>query len=137
MPQELKSVMGIAAFGMKAQGIRLKVIAQNIANAASTTEKTGGDPYRRQIVAFGSELNKALKAQVVTIRDIQKDESEFNSVYDPGHPAADENGFVLMPNVNALVEMMDMREAQRSYEANLNVLDAAKSMMSRTLDLLR
>ena len=137
MPQELKSVMGIAAFGMKAQGIRLKVIAQNVANAASTAEKTGGDPYRRQIVAFGSELDKALKAQVVTIKDIQTDESEFNSVYDPEHPAADENGFVLMPNVNALVEMMDMREAQRSYEANLNVLDTAKSMMSRTLDMLR
>ncbi len=137
MPQELKSVMAIAASGMKAQGTRLKVVAQNLANSSSTSEKTGGDPYRRKMVTFRSVFDRALDARLVKVKKIVEDRSKFRLVYDPTHPAANADGFVRMPNVNPLVEMVDMREAQRSYEANLNMVDVAKSMMARTLEMLR
>jgi flagellar basal-body rod protein FlgC len=137
MANDLESAMAIAASGMRAQGFRLKVVAQNIANASSTTDRTGGEPYRRKIVTFANVLDRELDAKLVEVKNIKEDPSQFSLVYDPNHPAANDKGFVEMPNVNALVEMMDMREAQRSYEANLNMIESSKQLMSRTIGLLR
>ncbi len=137
MANDLESALSIAASGMRAQGFRLKVVAQNIANASSTTDKTGGEPYRRQIVTFANVLDRELDAKLVEIKNVKEDSSQLKLVYDPNHPAANDKGFVEMPNVNALVEMMDMREAQRSYEANLNMIESSKQLMSRTIGLLR
>jgi len=137
MANDLESALSIAASGMRAQGFRLKVVAQNIANASSTTDRTGGEPYRRQIVNFANVLDRELGAKLVEIKNVKEDSSQFKLVYDPNHPAANDKGFVEMPNVNALVEMMDMREAQRSYEANLNMIESSKRLMSRTIGLLR
>ena len=132
----LKS-MAIAASGLKAQSGRMRVIAENIANADSTAQRTGGSPYRRKIATFRTEVDRALEAQTVGMGRVQLDQSDFRTKYEPGHPAADRNGYVKYPNVNSLVEMTDMREAQRSYEANLNVIGATRRMIQRTLDLLK
>ena len=137
MANDLESAMSIAASGMRAQGFRLKVVAQNIANASSTSDRAGGEPYRRKIVTFANVLDRELDAKLVEVKNIKEDPSQFSLVYDPNHPAANDKGFVEMPNVNALVEMMDMREAQRSYEANLNMIESSKQLMSRTIGLLR
>jgi flagellar basal-body rod protein FlgC len=137
MANDLESALSIAASGMRAQGFRLKVVAQNIANASSTADRTGGEPYRRRIVTFANVLDRELDAKLVEIKKVKEDSSQFSLVYDPNHPAANDKGFVEMPNVNALVEMMDMREAQRSYEANLNMIESSKQLMSRTIGLLR
>ena len=137
MPNDLASALAISASGMKAQGTRLKIVAQNIANASSTADKTGGDPYRRKVITFANVLDKELGTRLVEIKSLKEDTSEFRLKYDPTHPAANKEGFVEMPNVNALVEMMDMREAQRSYEANLNMIEASKNMISKTIGLLR
>ena len=137
MANDLESAMSIAASGMRAQGFRLKVVAQNIANASSTSDRAGGEPYRRKIVTFANVLDRELDAKLVEIKNVKEDSSQFKLLYDPNHPAANDKGFVKMPNVNALVEMMDMREAQRSYEANLNMIESSKQLMSRTIGLLR
>jgi len=137
MANDLESALSIAASGMRAQGFRLKVVAQNIANASSTADRTGGEPYRRKIVTFANVLDRELDAKLVEIKKVKEDSSQFSLVYNPNHPAANGEGFVEMPNVNALVEMMDMREAQRSYEANLNMIESSKQLMSRTVGLLR
>lgn len=132
----LKS-MGIAASGLRAQAGRMRVISENIANADSTAATPGADPYRRKIPTFTSELDRTLNARVLKIGTISRDNSEFKFRYDPSHPAADANGNVKLPNVNTLVEMTDLREAQRSYEANLNIVTATRRMIQRTLDILR
>ena len=132
----LKS-MQIAASGLRAQTGRMQVIAENVANADSTAQRPGGDPYRRKIPTFRSEMDRALEANTVTLGKIRPDPTDFRTKYEPGHPAADQNGYVKYPNVNSLVEMTDMREAQRSYEANLNVIGATRRMIQRTIDLLR
>jgi len=132
----LKSMM-IAAAGMSAQGSRMRVIAENMANANSTAKTKDADPYRRKIPSFKNELDRKLGVDLVKVDKIVADKSAFNTRYDPGHPAADAQGYVKTPNVNSLVEMMDMRDAQRSYEAGLNVINSARSMMARTIDLLR
>ena len=132
----LKS-MGIAASGLRAQAGRMRVISENIANADSTASAAGGDPYRRKIPTFTSEIDRALDARVLKMGKISQDQSNFKFKYDPSHPAADANGNVKFPNVNSLVEMTDLREAQRSYEANLNVVTATRRMIQRTLDILR
>ena len=137
MANDLESALSIAASGMRAQGFRLKVVAQNIANASSTADRTGAEPYRRKIVTFANVLDRELDAKLVEIKKVKEDSSQFSLVYNPNHPAANGEGFVEMPNVNALVEMMDMREAQRSYEANLNMIESSKQLMSRTIGLLR
>ncbi len=137
MANDLESALTIAASGMRAQGFRLKIVAQNIANVSSTADKTGGDPYRRKIVTFANVLDRELNAKLVEIKKVKEDTSQFNLVYDPNHPSANKDGFVEMPNVNSLVEMMDMREAQRSYEANLNMIESSKNLMSKTIGLLR
>ena len=129
--------MGIAASGLRAQAGRMRVISENIANADSTASAAGGDPYRRKIPTFTSELDRTLDARVLKMGAIGRDNSEFRFKYDPSHPAADANGNVKLPNVNALVEMTDLREAQRSYEANLNIVTATRRMIQRTLDILR
>lgn len=133
----LAASFGIAASGMKAQATRLRVVAENMANANSTSETPGGDPYRRKTVVFASVLDRALKADTVEIKKIGRDDGDFRLQYDPGHPGADARGYVKMPNVNTLVESMDMREAGRSYDANLNLLQQARGMLGRTIDMLR
>ncbi|MFV3076829.1 flagellar basal body rod protein FlgC [Niveispirillum fermenti] len=133
----LAASFGIAASGMKAQTTRLRVVAENMANANSTSEVAGGDPYRRKTVVFSSALDRALKADLVAVKRVGRDMGDFTLEYNPGHPAADGNGYVKMPNVNSLVEAMDMREAGRSYDANLNVMQQARSMLGRTIDMLR
>jgi flagellar basal-body rod protein FlgC len=132
----LKSI-AIAASGLRAQAGRMRIIAQNIANADSTAPTAGADPYRRKIASFRSEVDRALDAQTVALGQVKTDQSEFRLKYDPGHPGADANGNVKYPNVNSLVEMMDMREAQRSYEANINVISSSRRMLQRTLEILK
>ena len=132
----LKS-MAIAASGLRTQAGRMRVISENIANADSTAKGPGTDPYRRKIATFRSEVDRALDANVVGLGKVRTDPTDFRMKYEPGHPAADSNGYVKYPNVNSLVEMTDMREAQRSYEANLNVITATRRMIQRTLDLLK
>jgi flagellar basal-body rod protein FlgC len=132
----LKSI-SIAASGLRAQSGRMRVISENIANADSTAPNAGADPYRRKIPTFRSEVDRALDARVVTLGRIQPDQSEFRLKYEPGHPAADANGNVRYPNVNSLVEMTDLKEAQRSYEANINVISASRRMIQRTIEILR
>jgi flagellar basal-body rod protein FlgC len=129
--------MTVAASGMRAQSDRMKIIAENIANANSTSATATGEPYRRQIATVKSEFDRELNATVVQSGKAVDDMSDFRLQYDPGNPAADKQGYVKMPNVNSLVEIMDMREAQRSYEADLTVMDASKSMLARTVDLLK
>jgi len=132
----LKS-MAIAASGLRAQSGRMRVLSENIANSESTAQRSGGNPYRRKIPTFHSEVDRALDANVLAMGKIRTDPSDFRIKYEPGHPAADQNGYVKYPNVNSLVEMNDMREAQRSYEANLNVIGATRRMIQKTIDLLR
>ncbi len=132
----LKSI-AIAASGLKAQAGRMRVISENIANADSTAPKPGGEPYRRKIPTFRNEVDRALDAQVVALGRVRSDPSEFRSKYEPGHPNADNNGMVKYPNVNSLVEMTDLKEAQRSYEANINVISASRRMLQRTIEILK
>jgi len=134
---DLVKAIKISASGMKAQGVRLRVISENIANVNSLAETPGGDPYRRKLVTFKDALDKTMGAHVVQVNKIDFDQSDFNKRYDPTHPAADRDGYVMTPNVNSLTEMMDMREAQRSYSANLDMIESSKRMIERTIDLLR
>jgi flagellar basal-body rod protein FlgC len=125
----------IAAAGMRAQSGRMRIIAENLANADSAS--ANGDPYRRRIATMTSEFDNEVNATLVRLGDPVPDQSDFRLQYDPGNPAADKQGYTHLPNVNALVEMMDMRDAQRSYEANLQVMDGTRTMLVRTIDLLR
>ena len=134
---ELSKSLVIAASGMRAQGSRLRVIAENLANAESTGQRPGEEPYRRKIVTFENALDRELGFKTVNVADVKTDRSPFNRRYEPGHPAADEDGYVLTSNVNGLIEMADMREAQRSYEANLKVIEASRGMLQQTIDILR
>ncbi len=127
----------ISASGLKAQNGRMRVIAENIANASSTGKTPDEQPYRRKIVTFKNEFDKELGAEKVALGKIAEDTSDFRSSFQPGHPAADDDGYVLQPNVNTLIETTDMREAQRSYEANLNVIESTRRMLQRTIDILR
>lgn len=133
----LSDSMKISAAGLKVQGERLRVIAENLANADSVTEVPGGDPYRRKTISFQNTLDRELGIETVSVARVGEDRGDFRLKYDPGHPAADQRGYVKLPNVNALIEMTDMREAQRSYEANLKAIEAARTMLQRTIDLLR
>jgi flagellar basal-body rod protein FlgC len=129
--------MTIAASGLRAQAGRMRIISENIANADSTPASPGADPYRRKVPTFAAELDRSIDAKVVSMGRVGTDSSDFRLKYEPGHPAADANGNVKYPNVNALVEQTDMREAQRSYEANVNVISATRRMLARTLDILK
>ena len=134
---DLMASMKVAAAGLKAQSGRMRVIAENLANSNSTASEPGADPYRRRIPTFSQEVNRELGIKMVTSGRIKLDQSDFGKRYEPGHPAADSQGYVKLPNVNALIEGMDMREAQRSYQANLNVISATRRMLARTLEILR
>ncbi|MGB6636649.1 MAG: flagellar basal body rod protein FlgC [Bradyrhizobium sp.] len=129
--------MGIATSGLRAQSGRMRVISENIANADSTASTAGGEPYRRKVPTFSSALDRALDAKVVTLGKIKSDQSAFHLKYEPTNPGADATGYVKYPNVNPMIEMTDMREAQRSYEANLNIISATRRMIQRTLDILK
>ena len=137
MSDELFKAMKISAAGMKVQGSRLRVISQNVANADSLPQDSTQSPYRRKVVTFKNQLDRDLGVDLVAIDKITVDRSEFEKRYDPNHPAADADGFVLAPNVNPLIEMMDMREAQRSYEANLTAIKTSRSMLQSAIDILR
>jgi len=132
----IKSI-AIAATGIRAQAGRMRIISENIANADSTAQVRGGDPYRRRIVTFRAELDRELGARVVALGRVEVDNSGFRVKHEPGNPAADAKGDVKYPNVNSLVEMTDLRDAQRSYESNLNVITATRRMLQRTLDILK
>ena len=127
----------IAATGMIAQSERLKIIAQNIANSDTTATTPGGAPYARKTISFKTVLDKEIGAETVSVNKIGIDRSPFTKKYDPTHPAADEQGYILLPNVNTIVEMTDMREAKNAYQANLGIIEITKTMVSRTLELLR
>jgi len=133
---DLLKSLNISAAAMKAQGTRIKVIAENLANADSTAETPGDLPYRRKTVSFKNELDRNLGADTVRVAKIGVDRTDFQRRYDPTHPSADAEGYVLMPNVNSVVETMDMQEAQRSYEANLTVIEASRSMLTKTIGIL-
>ena len=133
---DFSTSMTVAASGLRAQSERMKVIAENIANADSTSATPGGDPYRRKISTVTSNFDRELDANMVASGKTMEDKSEFRSQYDPGNPNADKQGYVKLPNVDPLIEIMDMKEAQRSYEADLTVMDATKQMLAKTVDLL-
>lgn len=132
----LKTI-SVAASGLKAQSGRMRVIAENIANADSTADRPGADPYRRKIPTFTRRFDRDLEASMVELGRVRTDQSDFKTRFDPGNPAANAKGEVKLPNVNTVVETMDMREAQRSYEANLNLVTATRRMISRTIEILR
>ena len=134
---ELLNAMNIAASGMRAQSTRLRVVSENLANADTSIGADGVNPYRRHLVNFKSELDRATGAQLVNVGEISLDRSDFRMDYNPTHPNADPDGYVRMPNVNTLVEVMDMREAQRSYDANVTMIENSRSMLQRTVDMLR
>lgn len=134
---DLGKSMRIAAAGMAAQGTRLRVVAENLANADSTAQVPGGEPYRRKIVSFRSALDRETGTETVRVAGVRPGPGEFQRRFEPAHPAADGEGYVLVPNVNPLIEIMDMREAQRSYQANVTVIEAAKAMIGRTLEILQ
>ncbi len=137
MATDLVSALKISAAGMRAQGVRMRVIAENLANSDSLPEAPGDAPYRRKVVTFENALDRVLGINRVRVKNVGVDRSDFQKRYDPGHPAADADGYVLAPNVKGLVEVMDMRQAQRSYEANLSVIEMTRRMLQRTLDVLR
>jgi flagellar basal-body rod protein FlgC len=129
--------LAIAASGLRAQSGRMHIISENIANADSTPSTPGADPYRRKIPTFQTEFDRALDVNLVELGTVETDKSAFQMKHEPGHPAADKNGNVKYPNVNPLLEMTDMREAQRTYEANINVITATRRMIQRTIDILK
>lgn len=134
---DMMETLRVSAAGMKAQGTRLRTIAENIANADSVATTPGGAPYRRKVVTFKNELDRTSGLDVVAVDRVRTDPTAFGKRYQPGHPAADADGYILTPNVNSLIEMMDMREAQRSYEANLNMIKTSKRMLTEAIDILR
>ena len=128
--------MAVAASGMRAQTERMKTISENIANANSTSPIKGAEPYRRKIATIKPDFDREIDATLVQAGKPIPDKSDFRSQYDPGNPNADKQGYVKLPNVDSLVEIMDMREAQRSYEADLSVMESTKQMLVKTVDLL-
>lgn len=134
---DLQKSMMISAAGLRAQSTRMRVIAENMANADSISSVAGGDPYRRKTVTFKNVLNRQTGVREVTVDRIRVDRSKLDTKYDPTHPGADGRGYVKQSNVSTLIEAMDMREAQRSYEANLSVIESSRNMIMGTIDLLR
>jgi flagellar basal-body rod protein FlgC len=137
MADDLKIATATAGSALKAQSTRLRVVAENMANANSTSPVPGGDPYVRKTVSFAAELDRASGANLVRINRIGRDKTAFQTAFEPGHPAADAAGYIKVSNVNALVEMADMREAHRSYEANLQTVRQSREMIGELIDLLR
>ncbi len=134
---DLVKALNISAAGLEAQGTRLRVIAENVANADSAAQSPGAEPYRRKVVTFSNALDRELGVERVEVKGITLDRSDFGRRFEPGHPAADPQGYIRTPNVNSLLEVADMREAQRSYEANLKAIQSARTMLQQTIDILR
>jgi flagellar basal-body rod protein FlgC len=134
---DISKALEVSARGMDVQSARLRVIAENLANQETTGSTPGADPYRRKVVTFENRIDRATGTETVHVKSISTDQSALPQRYDPSHPAADRQGYVRTPNVNSFIEVMDMREAQRSYTANLNVLETTRTMLSRTLELLK
>ena len=134
---DIERALALSARGMDVQTARLRTIAENLANQDTTGSAPGVEPYRRKLITFENRIDRALGTETVRVKSIASDHGELPRRYDPSHPAADAAGYVRTPNVNSFVEVMDMREAQRSYSANLNVMEATRSMLTRTIDLLK
>ena len=134
---DLDKALSISASGMAAQSSRLRVVAENLANQDTTSSTPGGDPYRRKTISFEDQVDQTLAVDRVQIKQIGQDMSDFPTRYDPSNPAADANGYVKLPNVNTFIEMMDMRDADRTYAANLSVMQATRNMLDRTIELLK
>lgn len=134
---DLSKALTISASGMDAQTTRLRVVAENLANQDTTGSTPGADPYRRKTITFATKMDNALGVETVQVKQIGRDESNLPLRYDPANPAANAQGYVKLPNVNSFVEMMDMREAERSYNANLSVMQATRSMLNRTIEMLK
>ncbi|MDP9095420.1 MAG: flagellar basal body rod protein FlgC [Pseudomonadota bacterium] len=134
---DISKAIAISASGMDAQTARLRVIAENLANQDSTGSSPGAEPYRRKTISFSDKLDKELGVDTVKVSKVGVDKSDLPKRYDPSHPAADAEGYVRTPNVNSFVEIMDMREAQRGYSANLNVMEVTRTMLTRTIELLK
>ena len=134
---DLKTAVGISASGLRAQSLRMRLIAENLANADSVGRTPGSDPYRRRVASFASEIDRANGSAGVRVNGVESDRTPFQRVYRPGSPAADTRGYVALPNVNGLVEAADMKAAQRSYEANLGAIETARALTMRTIDLLK
>lgn len=137
MSDPLLSSMMVSASGLRAQSMRMRVISENLANAQSTGDTAGADPYRRKTITFSSTLDRMSGAKMVDARNVSEDQSDFRLEFQPGSPAANAAGYVKLPNVNPIIEMADMREANRSYESNLQVIRQTREMISMTIDLLR
>jgi flagellar basal-body rod protein FlgC len=134
---ELDRAIRIAAAGMNVQSARLRVVAENLANRDTTAETAGGDPFRRKTVTFANRFDRALGANTIRVARVGTAQGDFPTRYDPTHPAANSQGYVKTPNVNSTTEVMDMREAQRSYSANLSVIEVSRGMLTRTIEALR
>ncbi|PIP01200.1 flagellar basal body rod protein FlgC [Pleomorphomonas carboxyditropha] len=134
---QLTAALRISGSGMQAQSTRMRVVSENLANAQSTGRTPGADPYRRKTVTFAEEIDHAMGTPAVVVKDIGADRSPFEVRHDPGNPAADANGNVKMPNVNVLIELSDLRQANRSYSANVEAITQARSMLTMNIDLLR
>ena len=137
MPGDLMKSIHIAASGMRAQSDRLRIVSENIANAEAVGTREGEAPYRRKVLSFENVLDREMQANKVQVKKYGFDDAPFVQKYEPYHPNANDEGYVLYPNVNSITEMMDMKEARRGYEANLNVVEASKSMIMQPIDILR
>ena len=137
MAGDLNQTLNVSAAGMDAQTQRLRVIAENIANQDTTGSSPGAEPYRRKTITFESTMDKAAGVQGVGVKNVGEDSSDLPLRYDPANPASNAQGYVKLPNVNIFVEMMDMREAERSYSANVSVMQATRGMLNKTIDLLK
>lgn len=134
---DLDKALTISARGMDAQSLRLRVVAENLANADTTGSSPGAQPYRRKTVSFENRMDRALGAETVQVRRVGRDQGQLEKRYDPSNPAADSSGYMLMPNVNSFTEIMDMRQAQHSYSANLSVMQTTRGMLTRTIEMLK
>jgi len=137
MGADLNTSLQVSAAGMDVQTARIRIIAENLANQNTTGPGPGAEAYRRRTISFENRLDHALGVETVTVKKVGKDMSDQPARYEPGNPAADKNGYVKMPNVNSFIELMDMRDAEQSYSANLNVASTTRTMLSRTLELLK
>ncbi len=137
MIDPIEAAIAAATSGLEAHSTRMRVISENLANAESTAATPGANPYTRKLVTFEDEMDQASGADLVKVAAIGYDRSPYRVEYDPGNPAADANGFVKLPNVNLITEMADMREANRSYSANIQVVKQARELFTMTVDLMR
>jgi flagellar basal-body rod protein FlgC len=137
MAGDLNTSLQVSAAGMEVQVARIKIVAENLANQNTTGSTPGADAYRRRTVSFQNRLDKAVGVETVGVKSVAPDKSQQPLRYDPGNPAANKDGYVKTPNVNSFIELMDMRDAEQAYSANLNVASTTRSMLNQTLDLLK